>query len=57
MKWVDNHKGVFTVQLQSVSTIHTQVRKSVTLGIIIIVVKSFAKVCPDAVRQKNIYIC
>ncbi|XP_052775389.1 dedicator of cytokinesis protein 7-like isoform X2 [Mya arenaria] len=24
MKWVDNHKGVFHVQLQAVSTIHTQ---------------------------------
>ncbi|XP_053393820.1 dedicator of cytokinesis protein 7-like isoform X3 [Mercenaria mercenaria] len=24
MKWVDNHKGVFSVQIQSVSTIHTQ---------------------------------
>ena len=26
MKWVDNHKGVFSVSIQAVSTIHTQVR-------------------------------
>ena len=25
MKWVDNHKGVFSVNIQGVSTIHTQV--------------------------------
>lgn len=26
MKWVDNHKGVFTVELVAVSSVHTQVR-------------------------------
>lgn len=25
MKWVDNHKGVFNVEIIAVSTIHTQV--------------------------------
>lgn len=25
MKWVDNHRGVFNVELVAVSTIHTQV--------------------------------
>lgn len=25
MKWVDNHRGVFNVEVTSVSTVHTQV--------------------------------
>lgn len=27
MKWVDNHRGVFNVQVVAVSTIHTQVTR------------------------------
>lgn len=30
MKWVDNHKGVFNVEVVAVSSIHTQV--SVNIG-------------------------
>lgn len=29
MKWVDNHKGVFNVEVVAVSSIHTQVRFTV----------------------------
>lgn len=28
MKWVDNHRGVFNVEVVAVSTIHTQVTDS-----------------------------
>lgn len=31
MKWVDNHRGVFNVEVVSVSTIHTQVTILYTL--------------------------
>lgn len=27
MKWVDNHRGVFNVEVVTVSAIHTQVRR------------------------------
>jgi hypothetical protein len=26
MKWVDNHKGIFSVMLDAVSSVHTQVK-------------------------------
>ncbi|XP_060603802.1 dedicator of cytokinesis protein 7-like isoform X2 [Ruditapes philippinarum] len=42
MKWVDNHKGVFSVQLQSVSTIHTQDDK----------IDKFLSMCRLAQEQK-----
>lgn len=28
MKWVDNHKGVFTVSIKAVSSVHAQVSYS-----------------------------
>lgn len=28
MKWVDNHKGVFNVEVTATSSVHTQVQKS-----------------------------
>lgn len=27
MKWVDNHKGVFNVEVKAASSVHTQVHK------------------------------
>lgn len=29
MKWVDNHKGVFNVEVTAASSVHTQVREYV----------------------------
>lgn len=29
MKWVDNHKGVFNVEVMATSSVHTQVHKYV----------------------------
>lgn len=35
MKWVDNHRGVFNVEVVAVSTIHTQV---IVLHVLVLVV-------------------
>ncbi|XP_052274365.1 dedicator of cytokinesis protein 7-like isoform X2 [Dreissena polymorpha] len=42
MKWVDNHKGVFNVQIQAVSTVHTQDEK----------IDKFLSLCRLAQEQK-----
>jgi len=31
-KWVDNHKGIFCVNLEAVSSVHTQVRAQCMIG-------------------------
>lgn len=34
MKWVDNHRGVFNVEVVAVSSVHTQVPLAVTFRIL-----------------------
>lgn len=51
MKWVDNHKGVFNLEIVAVSTIHTQVCMSSLCNIL----KAAADL--DAKSPQSLCIC